>query len=383
MKQFFISILSYLITLSVVHSQDILTISGQLLQRSDSLPLFNAHIYFEGSGIGTTSNENGDFEFHFSNKYKIKPIHISAIGFTTQQIWYDSSNDKSLLLYFKEDLQMLNEIMVTSLEPIQILENVIKNIKLNYPQGDVNKEVYYKEEFGVNGQAIRYLEIVADIVGEGFRNKKQDPYKYDLFLKEIRPGFNMDTTFKGGNGIGVLHVLNSPKRYLKKSNFKNYTIELVGYSNYKNHPVYNLLIKSKGAFKTEASMYITTDSFALVAIAQWFENNDKSIPDYQFKFLKWNEYVDFQQLDNGYWYINSINDFRVAIDSKGDITEMKRLIRLTEVYGSSISNKKNRITRETDLYRFSTPYNPEFWKNYNAPPETEEAKRVKEMVEKN
>jgi hypothetical protein len=126
-------------------------------------------------------------------------------------------------------------------------------------------------------------------------------------------------------------------------------------------------------------MYVTTDSFALVAIDQRFESEDKTIPDNNFRFLKWNEYVDFHQLDNGYWYINSIDDLRISIDPKGDVTETKRLIRLTDVHDSTVINKKNKITRETDLYELLIPYNSKFWDNYNAPPKTAEREIVKDL----
>ncbi len=46
------------------------------------------------------------------------------------------------------------------------------------------------------------------------------------------------------------------------------------------------------------------------------------------------------------------------------------------------SKEKNRIARETDLYTYPVPYNPEFWNTYNAPPETDEEKRVKEELKK-
>jgi len=107
---------------------------------------------------------------------------------------------------------------------------------------------------------------------------------------------------------------------------------LVGYSLYRNNEVFKLLVKSKENKSTVTSMYITTETYALIAIDRWYESDDKSsIPKHLFRFLKLHEYVDFIQLDDGFWYINSINDFRESINIEGDITEIKRLIRLTKI----------------------------------------------------
>ncbi len=380
-------LISILLVLSIYFSsnaQNLLIIKGRVLQKSDSVPVFNAHIYTVGKDIiGTTSNKNGEFVFRFTEKEKENNITISSIGFVSKQISFTGVNNKPLVIYLEEDEYLLKGVTITPIEPIQILKNTIANLKTNYPQGKVYKEIYYKEAFAVNGKPIRYLEIVADLVGEGFRIKKQAPYKYDLFIKEKRSGFNNDTTFEGSNGIGVLHFLNGPKRYFKKSNFKNYDIELVGYSLYRNNEVFKLLVKSKENKSTVTSMYITTETFALIAIDQWYESDDKSsIPKHLFRFLKLHEYVDFIQLEDGLWYINSINDFRESINIEGDITEIKRLIRLTKINNEQEFKEKNRITRETDLYTYPIPYNPDFWQNYNVPPETDEEKRVKEELKK-
>ncbi len=378
-KQLFTTAL-FLFAFYLVKAQNPQTVNGRILQKSDSLPVFGAHIYLENKGVGATSNENGYFSFHVNEAFKGVSITISSIGFASVQIPSNISKTP-LVIYLEEDLLILESITVTAIEPIQILKNVISNIENNYPQEKFKKEIYYKEAFAVNNKPIRYLEIVANLVSEGFSNKKQNPYKHDLFIKQKRPGFNNDTTFEGGNGIGVLHWLNGPKRYLKKSNFKNYSIELVGYSMYRNHEVFKLLIKAKGEKKVITSMYITTETFALVAINQWYENNDRTtIPKNIFRYLKWNESVDFIQLGDGLWYINSINDYRLVLEIDGNIDEIKRLIRLTNVYDDIKIKEKNRITKDIDLYTYPVPYNEEFWNTYNAPPETDEEKRAKKEL---
>jgi hypothetical protein len=85
MKHYFFTIL-FLLTLNLANSQSTLTIKGIILHKSDSLPVRNAHIFFKGTDVGTTSNQNGEFAFHFPNEYKDTEITISAIGFETIHI---------------------------------------------------------------------------------------------------------------------------------------------------------------------------------------------------------------------------------------------------------------------------------------------------------
>jgi len=377
MKQFFFTI-SYLLVLNVANSQSTLTIKGIILQSSDSLPVYNVHIFFKETDIGTTSNENGEFAFHFSNKFKGAEITISAIGFETIHL-KDSDTNQPLVVYLNEDIQLLDNVTITVISPLQILKNAVKNLKINYNQEKVSKEIYYKEEFSTNDKPIRYLEVVATLYTDGFSDKRKNPDSYSIFIKQKRPGFNFDPAFEGGNGIGVLHWLLWTERYFKKNNLPKFDIELMGKTEYRNEDVYKLKIRIPEKTQVETFIYITQTTYSILAINENFGNKNAEIPSVKqnFRFLKSRQYVDFQQLDDGYWYINSIDDYREAIDSEGIITEIKRSIRVTAINQNVKLNIKNRITRETDLYKYQVPYNPEFWENYNAPPETEEEKKIK------
>ncbi len=378
MKQFFFTI-SYLLVLNVANSQSALTIRGVILRSSDSLPIYNAHIYFERKDIGTTSNEEGRFIFHFPNKYEDENIQISSIGYKSYAL-SAFSYAKSQIIYLTEDQYLLDEITITAIDPIEILENAINKLSENYNQKKFTKTLYYKEYLKRDERPLRYLEIVADLTASGFSNKRKYPDTYKVGLIEKRVGFNSDTTYEeGGNGIGVLHWLFWSEQYFKKKKLKDYQIEYIGQSQFLNQKVYHILLKKASKNKIETSIYITKDNYAIVAISYSYINSNRELPSskQKFRFLKFIQYADFQKSDDGYWYINSIDDYREAISSEGVITEIKRSIRVTSINPNDKLNIKNKITRETDLYKYQVPYNPEFWKNYNAPPETEEEKRIK------
>jgi hypothetical protein len=278
----------------------------------------------------------------------------------------------------------LNSVTITSISPIEILKNAIKNLKVNYNQEKVSKEIYYKEEFNTNNRPIRYLEVVAALYTDGFSDKRENPDSYSIFIKQKRPGFNLDSTFEGGNGIGVLHWLLWSERYFNKKKLQKFDIELMSKTEYRNEDVYKLKIELEAENEPKTFIYITQETYAIVAINRSFISRDERLPStkQQFRFLEFDLYVDFQKLDDGYWYINTINDYRKSINSKGDILNTKRLIRVTAVNGNAEKTNKNKISHETDLYKYDAPFSTGFWEKYNAPPETEEEKRIKaELVQ--
>jgi hypothetical protein len=308
------------------------SIKGQVLQLGDSSPVYNAHIYFEKSAIGTTTNEEGFFAFYFPEDKKDSHIQISCIGYKPHTVSPSDFVNEPLLIFLEEDQVLLSEVVVTPIDPKNILEKAIDNIRQNYPKEKIIKTVYYKESFKQNGKPIRFLEVVATIISDGFSDSRQNPDKYDLFVDQKRPGFNYDSTFEGGNGIGVLHWLLWTEKYLNKGKVRKYTFSYEGKSYFKDHEVYKIKITTDEN-QPDTFMYIATDKFAIVAISQSFINANRKAPDekQQFRFLAFNLYVDFLQLDDGCWYIHTIDDFRESISHDGTITKTERSIRVTSI----------------------------------------------------
>ncbi|WMN12980.1 carboxypeptidase-like regulatory domain-containing protein [Marivirga salinae] len=368
-----------MITSFLAFSQKHHTIKGQLLQHSDSSPVFNAHIYFDKTAIGTTTNEDGLFAFHFLENEKQSNIHISCIGYKIDSIPISEFQNKPLTIFIEEDKLFLSEVVVSPSDPNDILEKAIENLGQNYPKEKISKTIYYKESVKQNGKPIRLLEVVATIVSDGFSDSRQNPKKYELFIDQKRPDFNYDSTFEGGNGIGVLHGLLWTEAYLNKRKLRKYNVSFDGKSFFRNHEVYKISISKPNSLGT-TSMYITVDEFAIVAISQSFVNPSRKKPDskQQFQFLAFDLYVDFIQMKDGYWYIHTIDDIRESISQDGAITKIIRSIRTTSVGEIQDLNKKNRIKMNTDLYKYPTEYDPEFWNHYNAPLETQEELKAKQ-----
>lgn len=378
--KFLVTIFLCLTTSLLAFSQEHHTIKGKLLKLSDSSPVFNAHIYFDKTDVGTTTNEDGFFAFHFLEAEKQPFIHISCIGYKSDSVSINKFQNKPLTIFIEKDKVFLSEVVVSPIDPKHILEKAIDNLKQNYPKEKIGKTIYYKESVKQNGKPIRLLEVVADIISDGFSDSRQKPKQYDIFIDQKRPGFNYDATYEGGNGIGVLHSLLWTEAYLNKRKLRKFSISYEGKSFFRNHEVYEISISKTENNQATTSLYITVDNYAMVAISQTFENPNREKPDSNknFRFLSSDLYVDFIQMKDRYWYIHTIDDIRESISQDGTITKITRSIRTTSIEKDQDSNEKNRIKRETDLYNHPVKYDPEFWERYNAPVETKEELRVKQ-----
>ena len=87
-------------------------IRGTILEKGTELSIPNATIYFSGTFIGTTSDENGDFEIDIS-KNASRPLTFSAIGYYSMAI-SGLSQDKHLEVYLTPKAYEMEEVIITS-----------------------------------------------------------------------------------------------------------------------------------------------------------------------------------------------------------------------------------------------------------------------------
>jgi len=364
-----------------VHSQDNFTlIKGRILNKNDSTPLYNVHIYTQNSQIGTTTNKNGKFIFHIPKDIEVQEIFISCMGFKTYI--KDINEDKTYVtIYLIEEELMLSNVTIIALSSQEIINKCLNNIKKNYYQEKFSKILYYKEFYAQNDKPLRYLEVVADMTTKGFNPKFQKRNDFEFNIIQKRAGFNFDKEFEGGNGIGTVHAIrNFIKKYLSVKQQKNYLIEYKGITRYRDNEVYVISFMSPNdAINTSALLYITTDSFALIAFNYSYNDPNTSKPKKGFKFLEFVKYIDFIKLNDGYWYIHSIDDYRISIIEDGTITEMDRSIKVTDIK-KEYNNLHRKIDIHTDLYTYPVTYNSEFWEHYNVPPETIEEREFKKEL---
>ena len=129
-------ILAFLLA-QFITAQDIVVV-GQVLSAEDSQPLEAASVWFKGTNIGCTTNEEGFFMLR-SNEPQ-RAIIASVIGYKQRQIKLDYGKDQMIRIYLKEDISILDEVIALPKqdEAILLLKKVYENRHMNNPENVIN-----------------------------------------------------------------------------------------------------------------------------------------------------------------------------------------------------------------------------------------------------
>lgn len=136
LKKLITPIILFFIT-TLLAAQDIVIV-GQVLSAEDSQPLQAASVWFKGTNVGCTTNEEGFFILR-SDKPQ-KALIVSVVGYKQRQIKLDHGKDQMIRIYLREDISILEEViaMPKQDEAIILLKNVYKNRRKNNPENVTN-----------------------------------------------------------------------------------------------------------------------------------------------------------------------------------------------------------------------------------------------------
>lgn len=94
---------------SVVAAQDIVVI-GQVLSAEDASPLQAANVWFKGTNIGTTTNEEGFFILRSPEPQSA--LVVSVVGYRKKSVRLEPGKDQMVEVLLREETSILDEIVV-------------------------------------------------------------------------------------------------------------------------------------------------------------------------------------------------------------------------------------------------------------------------------
>lgn len=132
-------LLVFLLTLLSLSTQAIGTfVVGVVVDKATQEPVISANVWFEGTTIGTLTDENGKFMLQSETIQQY--VNASSIGYKPSQV--DVSDPSELIvIYLDEDIDMLSEVVVVPGENPAF--RVLKNIRDHRDQNDVKKREKY------------------------------------------------------------------------------------------------------------------------------------------------------------------------------------------------------------------------------------------------
>jgi len=367
MKKKIFLLFSLFVTLHVFSQQKI-ALKGIILDQ-DKLPVPYASIGIISKNIGTTSTEEGTFNFIVTNKEKVDYLEISSIGYKTFKI---TVNDflfrKNKTIILKEKTTELSEISIMNTE--DYVKMALKNLKNNSISKNHQLKILYRR-WSVEDNICRfYIEHFMNVIDRGpssyitkysiEESRKSSEYRFIKNLQNrhaieymelnnpLRKGIyhgdykwkKIENSSYDGEDINIIEGLNdtnSLKLYIGYDTFKIYKIEITRKPPKKGKYLYSLYLYKKNK---EGKLYLSYHN------REW-KGSGKVTENVKRILLK-------QKKITG-------NYIPIAYRHEVFVLELEEDKKRFEKY---------KTIEEMDMTLYDIPYNKYFWDNVSLPPET-------------
>jgi len=370
-----------------------LTLSARVLDNETQEPLTYASVGIKGKPIGTISNLNGEFDFHFPSEYRNELLIISMIGYENFEapIWSLLDNNTKVI-QMNKSTTVLPEIVVTdSLTGGEILQIALSRVEQNFPMQPFMMDGFYRDVKKVGGTYISLLEAAVKIFDENYsepRNKSK--LRERVKLVEVRKSLGYDnkfTTYFGQHNLLEDLLLHNNIRYRQIQADDEFLGNVVREKDsfYNDQEIY-VVSNTKDFF---LQMYINKADYSILHME--FEisgDNQERRKNLVSKFFSFKKSIDFKRYD-GKMYLNYINMnskerwFDVTSGQLKFETELVQHLLINHVLPNPLSRiGTTEKMRNYGLQYQDYPYNKKFWEEYNVIKETPIDRKVLDDLEK-
>jgi len=386
-------------------SQNVISISGEVFQVNSTEPISYAAISLKGKPIGTVSNDQGKFKFHFSDSLRNDTLTISSLGFKTYSKPINSILIDSIKTFYLDTVNIpIQPLFILSKGETaeQIVNKAIKKIKKNYPTKMYYMDAFYRELCMRDDRYARLIEAAVSIQDFGYDTdlktakikineiRKSDSYlEYDLTSKVYKKIFGETNeilrTYKSDYIRAIQNC--SYTNFLCKENFNRHVYTLSGCSYIDKKLIYIISYRDTlgdSAIKVQTNdiggnIYIQADNYAIVKLEWGFYtvNNNSHSKEwfYKNKYLIYTS-ISFKEYDGKYYpaLIQTIEPVSNAMKTNSSDTIQGKQYVLSTLLVNNVLTKRRDFSRikekdkeipKEDIYEKKFPYHPDFWKNYN------------------
>lgn len=338
-----------------------------------------ASVGIKGQPIGTISNIDGEFDFHFPIALRNDTLVISMIGYENFQapIWSMMQSQNTAIGLKKSTIQ-LHEIVVTdTLTGGDILRAALSKIETNYPMKPFLLEAFYRDIKKVGGTYISLLEAAVKIFDEDYEAPR-NPHKLREKVKliEVRKSLGYESKFTSyfdqANLLEDLLLENTIRyRHIETDDEFLSTIVRDDNSVFDNREIYVIHTEHDAHLK----LYVDTEDFAIIhleyqtALGSIDVEKKKNLVS---KYIGSRKTIDFRRY-NGKMYpsfmtmSSSINWYDIRTGALKFETELIQQLLINNVipHVNERVNFTGEKMRNYGLQYQDQPYNKEFWDNYN------------------
>jgi hypothetical protein len=372
-----------------------LTISAKVRDAETRESLGFASVGIKGQPIGTISNGQGEFDFHFPLDMRNEILVVSMLGYKNFEapVWTMLDNP-NLILSLEKSPIILEEIVVSdTLTGGEVLSIALGRIEQNYPMKPFLLEGFYRDVKKVGGTYISLLEAAVQIYDENYieprnKNKLRESVKLVELRQSIGYESKFTTYFDQANLLEDLLLENSV-RYRHIEANEEFLNSIVRDTNsfFNGHEIYAL---GRTDSETDLKLFVDKEDFSIVHLEYetkkpYLAEKKKNLYS---KFMSSKKSIDYRRYDGKTYpsfmtMVTKVNWFDVATNDLKFETELFQQLLINKVN----PNEEKRIgstekMRNYGLQYQDQPYNRKFWDNYNVIKETPLDKEIIADLEK-
>ena len=193
-------------------------VSGVVKNKTNNKRLEYVNISVPGTGVGTVTNEDGEFSLKINESANAKYIEFSYVGFFNTRIPITGGNMLDETFFMSPNLKDLPEVVVKSWEPRKLVEEAIQKIPQNYSKDPNLLTGFYRETSKKGRNYINIAEAIIQIY--------KSPYSEKIYSDKVQilKGRNLLSTKKsdtlaikllGGPNLSILtDIVKNPEMML-------------------------------------------------------------------------------------------------------------------------------------------------------------------------
>jgi len=144
-------------------------------QTKEPIPFVSVAI--EDTGIGTITNQSGEFMLKVLFSDTIRNIQISHVGYNQQIIPIELFLNNPVDIYLQTKMVPLQEVIIGLVNPQKIVREMLNNRPVNYRNEPVYFTSFYREGVERKNAIVSLTEAVFQIYKTGFESSSEDQVK--------------------------------------------------------------------------------------------------------------------------------------------------------------------------------------------------------------
>jgi hypothetical protein len=365
----------------------ILVIRGRILDKTNLDPLPYSSIYLAGKGIGTVTNNNGQFLLKLSSQYLGDTLTITCIGYKQikSPVYALINSNRDFLL--KPDVISIQEVIIRKIDPVNLLQSATESVYANYPQKPAILTSFYRELIKKGSRYMMVSEAILENFKSGYRYGGNDQVKILKGRKstDVSPKDTILLKLKAGlNTMLMLDVVKNMPLFLTGENQQFYDYRLSDIVLDNGRDQYAIEFNPK-AHSTEAyysgRILLDVHNLAFTWVEFYVDPQQLNLatsnfiirkpPDTKVKVLKADYKIAFKAMGNKY-YLSLIQcemAFRIR-DKKqisGSVYNTSLEMAVTDI--DTVNAERFRFRETARLNEFFTDqlgeYDESFWGEYN------------------